>query len=280
MAAPAPKGDSGTPTGGIAGGLLAILGVLVLANAGNGPQEKRATAASVQNVGSDYAGGTSVRTKAAPAFADKRAGAAMIAAEKLIKVPAYWLYHTWMTESGGLADAGWRDSWKRAKESYETGGCVASRTGTGANPDYAARACENDYALLQKICDRKDAQGKQLCDITTVRASPTFALGPMQIQPSNLVEDNGNWKRIAIDFDGDGVFNPFDLEDAIGASAMFAHRIQVHGKYGTDYAGWEKVSHRYYGATTDKRSELMAKHTKDWCDNNNCVLDNGALAQM
>ncbi|MEM5871794.1 MAG: lytic murein transglycosylase [Candidatus Aenigmatarchaeota archaeon] len=54
-------------------------------------------------------------------------------------------------------------------------------------------------------------------DLMEYKGSFAGAVGPMQFMPSNLI-------KYGIDFDEDGRFDPYDMEDAIGSAANFLAR--------------------------------------------------------
>jgi membrane-bound lytic murein transglycosylase B len=218
-----------------------------------------------------------------PFISNQKAAAAMNRAELQTGVPMYFQDHIWKSESNRL-DKPWGEgrAWKLARNlAAADSECVAVKMSSGTkdwdDPDAVRKKafawCQREWRALQAICAAKDLKGKPVCDPNTVRTSVTFAMGPMQIEPSNLMKRiSGKWclTAWAIDFDRDGKFDPFGLEDAIGSAALISRWMHGKGRSLRGLTGWMQVTHKYYGEKTDVRAKDLRRNYARFCGRGEC----------
>ncbi|MEA3249946.1 MAG: hypothetical protein U9Q03_06380 [Patescibacteria group bacterium] len=136
------------------------------------------------------------------------------------QVPAGPLYGIWTNESSRLA-GGWSDRWHRPRDLLAPGSkCRRYR----ANDPWK---CDQWYESLRRICAQERPDGSEVCDIDNMRVSFTFDLGPYQQNASRIVSRrNGTyqWNLDIADYDGDGVYDPHDLQESMTATAVILRR--------------------------------------------------------
>ena len=209
----------------------------------------------------------------APAIAERKAGAPGPVAKKaaivysdaptLIKkvsedhnVPAGAIYGVWSKESNRLA-SGWGDSrhWMLASD--------LAKKGSPCAEIYGLKKCKYRYKALASICAQKRPDGSKLCDPEEVRTSYAMALGPMQHMPDSLLVETRDgrfrWNSHAVDYDKDGVYDPFSLPDAMAMSAKFLRAKRDKGQ------SWTRSINGYYGSQTAGYYEGVAEHWLEWC---------------
>lgn len=188
------------------------------------------------------------------------------------QVPAGALFGIWMKESHGLQrDWGPAAYWLRAsKLTWRNSDCVVR---------YGVDRCWDQWLSLKRICAQRlkvGAVSRTLCDPLRVRTSYAMALGPMQHMPMTLLPEKGRreyrWAPHVVDFDGDGVFDPFELPDAMAATALFIkrHHSRKYRELGHKKA-WVYAINRYYGSQTagyyegNRRRKGVVHHWRKWC---------------
>jgi len=185
-------------------------------------------------------------------------------------VPAGILYGIWHKESGGLR-GGWGTSagWYRAPELVAPGGrCLR---------EYNAERCDRWWRGLQGICSQR-RNGVPICDPNEVRTSYAYAMGPMQVLPTVVLNVNADgttsWTANAADFDGDGVVDPHSLPDAMAIGALeLRHRFDRVASTMPTYDAWIHAANGYYGSqsagyfegTTAGRRGIQ-DYWRQWCE--------------
>lgn len=201
----------------------------------------------------------------APAKPAKKAAAVPSDPALLIKkisgdhnVPAGAIYGVWSKESNRLT-SGWGDSkrWLLAAD--------LAKKGSPCAEVYGLEKCKRRFKALAHICAQKRKDGTRLCDPRKVRASYAMALGPMQHMPDSLLVEMRNgrfrWNSHAVDYDEDGICDPFSLPDAMASSARFLKAGRDLGK------SWARSINGYYGSQNAGYYEGVARHWLEWCRN-------------
>lgn len=204
-------------------------------------------------------------------------------------VPPKLLYAIWKNESG-LLPGGWSEkmTWYRPRALVSRSKHL-KRVGLQTEEVYDSRCrryrvdndkdpaqCDVWYQSLRHICAQKRPDGTAVCDLDEIRVSFTFDMGPYQFNSSRITSKrNGryHWNRDIDDTNGDGVFDPHDLQESMVAAASFlrseydtcrdrarhdGHELSI-GCWGwavNEYAGSQ--SRRYY----QKRIRGLAA---EWC---------------
>ena len=97
-------------------------------------------------------------------------------------VPAGILYGIWTNESRRLP-GGWSERWSTASSLVASDSpCRRWLRARGRN----AGQCDVWFQSLRRVCAQRRSDGRQVCDIGTVRVSVTFDMGPMQHNASSL----------------------------------------------------------------------------------------------
>lgn len=190
----------------------------------------------------------------------------------VFQVPAGAIFGIWMKESHGLQrDWGPATFWLRAtKLTWKDSDCVVR---------YGVDRCWDQWLSLKRICAQQLKVGdvsQRLCDPLRVRTSYAMALGPMQHMPMTLLPEKGRrkyrWASHVVDFDGDGVIDPFELPDAMAATALFIrrHHYRKFREIGHKKA-WVYAINRYFGSQTagyyegDRSRKGVFHHWRKWC---------------
>jgi len=182
-------------------------------------------------------------------------------------VPAGILYGIWRKESDGLR-SGWGTGagWYRAPELVAPGGrCLR---------EYNAARCDRWWRGLQAICSQR-RNGVPICDPNEVRTSYAYAMGPMQVLPTVIMDVDGSngWTANAADFDQDGVVDPHSLPDAMAIAALeIRHRFDRASSSLSTYDRWIFAANGYYGSqsagyyegTTAGRRGIQ-DYWQQWC---------------
>jgi len=192
-------------------------------------------------------------------------------------VPPGIIYGIWQKETKGLR-GGWSDErgWYRAlRLSYRNGKCVKA---------YGASMCWKNWLRLKTICDQRRADGQRVCDPMQVRTAYALEMGPMQFVPSTLLRQPSRgkleWTRYAVDYDGDGVIDPFSLPDAMASAAKYL-RCQFDRKVGElgEEKAWRYAIIRYNGSAAyyyGKRGDPgVLAYWQQW----QCVLPGSCVCQ-
>jgi len=192
-------------------------------------------------------------------------------------VPKGELYGVWQTESHGIC-GGFSDHWQKAidlvKEGDGPGDCVISR-------GYAK--CRRNFRALRDIC-AQTRNGVPICDPNEVRTSPALAMGPYQIMPTTFFawsEEEGRYvpKGHAVDCDGDGVFDPHDLCDAMASAAVLLREryLKAMAEGYDAFGAWQIAANLYNGAITidgrenpyyagKREGHGVRHHWNRWCE--------------
>jgi hypothetical protein len=181
----------------------------------------------------------SVGGQVAPNYQPRSWGSAeevLTAVSVTYQVPAGAIYGIWMKESTGLRK-GWAGNWTLASEQGKPGSYCYRK--------YGAEKCQKLWLATVAICSQRRGDGTGICNPYEVKGSYALALGPMQHLPTTLLSCYGGrdcrWAGHAVDFDGDGAFDPHALPDAMAATAKL-----IRGYY--DRTGsWIKAVNMYYG---------------------------------
>ncbi len=141
------------------------------------------------------------------------------------EVPAGILYGIWTNESRRLP-GGWSDRWSTARQLVAANSpCRRWLSERGRDPG----RCDIWFQSLRRICAQQRPDGTRVCDPDTVRVSVTFDMGPMQHNASTICRRRSGgeyrWGPHIDDYDGDGVFDPHSLEEAMTASASFLRSV-------------------------------------------------------
>jgi len=136
-------------------------------------------------------------------------------------VPAGILYGIWTNESRRLP-GGWSERWSTASSLVASGSpCRRWLRARGRD----SGQCDVWYQSLRRVCAQRRSDGRQVCDIGTVRVSVTFDMGPMQHNASSVCRRRSGgdyrWGPHVRDYDGDGVFDPHNLREAMSASGDY-----------------------------------------------------------
>jgi hypothetical protein len=197
-------------------------------------------------------------------------------------VPAGILYGIWRKESDGLrSNWGTGNGWYRAPTLVAPGGrCIR---------EYNADRCNRWWQGLQAVCNQR-RNGAPICDPAQVYVSYAYAMGPMQVLPSVILDVHADgttsWTANAADFDRDGVVDPHSLPDAMAIGALeVRHRFDrapanlsvyekwiwaANGYYGSQTAGY------YEGTTAGRRG--IQDHWRQWCEMSGDCGTTSALA--
>jgi membrane-bound lytic murein transglycosylase B len=186
-------------------------------------------------------------------------------------VPAGLLYGIWKIESGCL-EGGWgkaEHGWKLAhKMYYRDSDCVEI---------YGAKWCWRQWKALNTICAQRRPSGSKVCNPHAVRTSYALAMGPMQHLPGYVVakQSDGSyaWTDRVVDYDGDGVFDPHRLPDAMAATAKFVRRWfdkKNSWRYAADkYFGSQQGG--YFVGRPDRPG--VRQYWREWCKLHGCTQD-------
>ena len=238
------------------------------------PRVFRSDKQKARDAAYDAAQAKAAKAKAAATKPSKSANGEPIALIKAVAkdygVPGGALYGIWSKESSRRLQ-GWGDSkgWLLAADMVKDGSTCVN--------EYGKAKCEKHWRALKAICGQTRRDGTKVCDPYEVRVSYALAMGPMQHMPGEIVEfdksGQAQWGSRARDFDGDGVIDPHDLDDAMAMSAAFLK------KYHQQYGSWQKAVNRYYGSqtagymegTTEGRKGVV-DYWKIWCSSyENCT---------
>lgn len=162
-------------------------------------------------------------------------------------VPSGIIYGIWMKESNGLRSGfGTGAGWYPAPELVARGGrCLR---------EYNAERCERWRRGLQAVCSQV-RNGRPICDANEVRTSYAYAMGPMQVLPSVILDVRADgttsWTANAADFDRDGTVDPHSLPDAMAIAALdVRHRFERAPATANGYDAWITAANGYYGSQT------------------------------
>lgn len=139
-------------------------------------------------------------------------------------VPAGIHFGIWTNESRRLP-GGWSDRWSTARELVAANSpCRRWLSARGRDPG----RCDVWFQSLRRVCAQRRTDGTTVCDPDTVRVSVTFDMGSMQHNASSICRRHSDgeyrWGPHIDDYDGDGVFDPHDLEEAMMASGDYLRR--------------------------------------------------------
>lgn len=169
-------------------------------------------------------------------------------------VPGWVLYGIWRNESNCLS-GGWYENrpWRQAREAALNPASRCRRVRGGR--------CLEAWDALRSICSQTRSDGSRVCDPNQVWTSYTLAMGPMQQMPRPFVIGrDGGWKDYITDYDGDGVYDPHSLPDAMATAAAVLRN-------GTITRGSLRAAVQAYAGNTphDHYAKLRRDYRPDWC---------------
>ena len=201
-----------------------------------------------------------------PARVSVPSGDPITAASNEYGVPSWYLYTTWQVESAGMTTGeGASARWFRAADLAKQGSACAVNKGVAW--------CQHQWQALNVICNQERSDGSRVCDPNTVKTSWAFAMGQMQVLPTNIVKVDGGtteWTKNAADFDGDGTANPLVLADAMAMSAKISRHFHDGDGSADDLQGWLQTADRYFGKATPERRAKILEHAEEWCETHEC----------
>ena len=180
-------------------------------------------------------------------------------------VPAGILYALW-TERSGRTTIGWPadDSWRVPSELVESSPQCRGRLGRSW--------CEEELTSVGAICNQRRRIGQPVCNPSRIGVSPRFELGPLGHDPRDAVRQwpDGRlaWAGYVRDFNGDGVWDPLDLEEAMLSAGLRLRNDYDSARYigGLDeLAAWRLAIETYLGPAADVRYALVRDLWSDWC---------------
>lgn len=180
-----------------------------------------------------------------PAVAKLKSGELVWAVGNYYRVPACLLWAIWKKESSLLLTSQRENrlDWWPAAETIANGGkCVEQ---------YGEKCAKHWYALVS-LC-KQVRRGAPICVPDQVWSSKALAVGPLQHMPGELAKpcrDNPAeycFTEDAQDFDGDGVFDPWKLADAMAATAFELGKYYEQAVRQGERRRWRFAAIRYYG---------------------------------
>lgn len=175
------------------------------------------------------------------------------------KVPACLLWAIWKKESA-LLEGGWRVG----SADWYLGAEVIAPDGKCIEHDGSEKCTRHWYALVS-LC-KQERGGRPICDPNEVRSSYALAIGPMQHMPGELakpcVDNPGEYcfTDDAQDFDGDRIFDPWGLADAMAATAFELRN------YKAQLGSWRLAAIRYYGNPPERYAYYYDGREEDRSD--------------
>ena len=189
-------------------------------------------------------------------------------------VPGWYTYATWQIESNGSSSgAGTSKNWLLAADLVKEGSACDHNKSQALGHKAGLEWCQRQWRALKVICAQTNRSGEKVCDSQSVKTSWAFAMGPMQMLPTNIVkvsDDGIAWVSNAADFDGDGAVNPLALPDAMAMSAKLSRHFHGTVGGGDSVESWLKTSGKYLGDDTAKRRAKILEHADEWCDDHDC----------
>ncbi len=189
-------------------------------------------------------------------------GDLIVAVSSRYDVPAGAIYGIWMKESAGL-----RSGWGNGKGWVLAADMIVP--GSECQSHYGLAKCQKLWRALEAICQQTRRDGTQVCQPGQVRTSYALAMGPMQHLPTLGARcgESGScsWADHVVDYDGDGVFDPHSLPDAMASTAKLIRR------YFQEEGSWQRAINRYYGSQSEGYFEGtdftagVVDHWQRWC---------------
>lgn len=175
------------------------------------------------------------------------------------QVPAGLMTGHWTAETGRLT-ASWirKGSWVRASQQIKYGSPCVRR--------YRMKKCRANWQALVRICAQKRGK-RRICNPYAVYSSCAIALGSMQHLAKRWSPAEGVWGEHVVDYDGDGVYDPHDLEDAVATSARHL-RIDYEEalKSGmSDHNAWLTAASLYRGGWNRDYNRRVYRAWQLWC---------------
>jgi hypothetical protein len=163
------------------------------------------------------------------------------------QVPEGVLFAIWMLESRGLR-TGWAES-KRWVPAH-----TLRTADSKCSEHYDHPRCERRWQMIRALCNQQ-VNGAPMCDPNAVRVTYGMAMGPLQHMPNVLLipRDEGGyrWNDHAVDADGDGVRNPFDIDDALAMTALELRKRHAKAVKRGEADPWRDAVIRYSGEGND-----------------------------
>jgi hypothetical protein len=126
--------------------------------------------------------------------------------------------------------------------------------------------CRENWNALKRICAQK-RDGQPICDPNKVYSSRAIALGRMQHLAKIWSPAEGRWGEHVVDYNGDGVFDPHDPEDAVASTALHVRLsyedARVMGY--SDANAWRYAIRRYRGGFNQDYERRVYRAWIRWC---------------
>lgn len=176
-----------------------------------------------------------------PAVAKLKPGEIIWVTGNHYRVPKCLIFAIWEKETSLLA-SGWRGDrvdWFYGARVIESDGKCIER--------YGVEKCTKHWRAIVSLC-KQERGGVPICNPDDVHTSYALAVGPMQHMPGQLAEPCSTGSneycrtRDAVDFDRDGVVDPWSLPDAFAMTAVELRR------YYERCGSWRCAANRYYGS--------------------------------
>jgi len=179
-------------------------------------------------------------------------------------VPAGILYALW-TERSGRTTVGWPadGSWRIPSELV--------RSGRQCRGPLGRSWCEEELTSVGAVCGQRRRIGQPTCDPERIGVSPQFGLGPLGHDPHDAVRrwPDGRlaWAGYVRDFNGDGVWDPLDLEEALLSAGL-----RLRGDHDSarssgldELTAWRLAIETYLGPAAGDRYVRVRDLWTDWC---------------
>src|SRR3989339_1517556 len=179
-------------------------------------------------------------------------------------VPAGILYALW-TEQSGRTTVGWS-----AGGSWTTPSALA-RSGHRCRGRLDRSWCEEELESIGAICNQRRRIDQPACDPERIGVSSRFGLGPLGHDPRDVVRQQPDgrlaWAGYVRDFNGDGVWDPFDLNEALLAAGLRLRSdydsAWCNGLY--ESAAWGVGVDTFLGPAASNRYVRIRDLWADWC---------------
>lgn len=181
-----------------------------------------------------------------PAVATLKSGELVWVVGNYYHVPACLLWGIWKKETS-LLESDWRgdraDWFYGAKLVEANGLCIQH---------YSVEKCTKHWRALVSLC-KQERDGAPICNPDEVHTSYALAVGPMQHMPGELVKPCADkpeeycFTGDAVDFDADGVVDPWKLPDAVAMTALEL-RNYYEQSCRNGQCSWRWAANRYYGS--------------------------------
>jgi len=174
------------------------------------------------------------------------------------QVPAGLLAGLWTAETGRLSKNWLRRDWYRAK--------FMPRYGSACARHYGIVKCRDNWAALRRICAQQ-RDGQPICDPDRVFTSFAIAMGPMQHLARRWSPSDDTWGDHVVDYDGDGVYDPHLLPDAMASAARHV-RFDYEAALASgqsDAGAWRSAIAGYLGSPNPRYMKTATRYWLRWC---------------